>query len=174
MQADQMSMWHLISSASVLVQLVMLILMAASVVSWVLIFQRSSVTRAARRSLDDFEDRFWSGIDLSKLYRQVSGTPNPDSGLEQIFREGYAYAKAEMLLMDLRQKGQFTDDLFAATQPASAERVMSTMDAINARWGKGTLRSALVPTTAEWGMKQDLKSPSYTTSWQGLWCVKCR
>lgn len=96
------------------------------------------------------------------------------NGLEQIFREGYAYAKAEMLLMDLRQKGQFTDDLFAATQPASAERVMSTMDAINARWGKGTLRSALVPTTAEWGMKQDLKSPSYTTSWQGLWCVKCR
>lgn len=89
MQADQMSMWHLISSASVLVQLVMLILVAASVVSWVLIFQRSSVTRAARQSLDEFEDRFWSGIDLSKLYRQVSGTPNPDSGLEQIFRAGF-------------------------------------------------------------------------------------
>ena len=89
MQADQMSMWHLISGASVLVQLVMLILIAASVVSWVLIFQRSAVTRAAKSSLEEFEDRFWSGIDLSKLYRQVSGNPNPDSGLEQIFRAGF-------------------------------------------------------------------------------------
>ncbi len=89
MQADQMSMWHLISGASVLVQLVMLILIAASVVSWVLIFQRSAVTRAAKSSLEEFEDRFWSGIDLSKLYRQVGGNPNPDSGLEQIFRAGF-------------------------------------------------------------------------------------
>jgi len=88
-QADQMSMWHLISSASVLVQLVMLTLVGASIASWVLIFQRSSVTRAAKASLEEFEDRFWSGIDLSKLYRQVTGTPNPDSGLEQIFRAGF-------------------------------------------------------------------------------------
>ncbi|NLY58422.1 MAG: protein TolQ [Gammaproteobacteria bacterium] len=84
-----MSMWHLIGGASVLVQLVMLVLVLASIASWVLIFQRSSVTRAAKASLDEFEDRFWSGIDLSKLYRQVTGTPNPDSGLEQIFRAGF-------------------------------------------------------------------------------------
>ncbi len=89
MQADQMSMWHLISGASVLVQLVMLTLLAASVASWVLIFQRSAVIRAAKKTLDDFEDRFWSGIDLSKLYRQVTGNPDPDSGLEQIFRAGF-------------------------------------------------------------------------------------
>ncbi len=89
MQADQMSMWHLISSASVLVQLVMLTLIAASVASWVIIFQRTTALRAAKSSLDDFEERFWSGIDLSKLYRQVTGTPNADSGLEQIFRAGF-------------------------------------------------------------------------------------
>src|SRR5690554_2813037 len=84
-----MSMWHLISGASVLVQLVMLALVLASIASWVLIFQRSAVTRAAKSSLDEFEDRFWSGIDLSKLYRQVTGNPNPDSGLEQVFRAGF-------------------------------------------------------------------------------------
>lgn len=89
MQADQMSMWHLVSSASVLVQLVMLTLIAASVASWVIIFQRTTMLRAAKSSLDDFEERFWSGIDLSKLYRQVTGTPNADSGLEQIFRAGF-------------------------------------------------------------------------------------
>ncbi len=89
MQADQMSMWHLISTASVLVQLVMLILVAASIVSWVMIFQRSSFIRSAKAALDDFEDRFWSGIDLSKLYRQVTGNPDSNSGLEQIFRAGF-------------------------------------------------------------------------------------
>ena len=89
MQADQMSMWHLVSSASVLVQLVMLTLIAASVASWVIIFQRTTMLRAAKTSLDDFEERFWSGIDLSKLYRQVTGTPNAESGLEQIFRAGF-------------------------------------------------------------------------------------
>ena len=57
MQADQMSIWHLVSGASVLVQLVMLSLLAASVMSWVLIFQRGSVMRGAKSALDDFEDR---------------------------------------------------------------------------------------------------------------------
>lgn len=89
MQADQMSMWHLISTASVLVQLVMLILVLASVMSWVIIFQRGSAIRSAKTALDDFEDRFWSGIDLSKLYRQVTGNPDNNSGLEQIFRAGF-------------------------------------------------------------------------------------
>ena len=89
MQADQMSMWHLISSASLLVQLVMLVLVAASVVSWVMIIQRTTTIRSAKAALDNFEDRFWSGIDLSKLYRQVTGSPDTNSGLEQIFRAGF-------------------------------------------------------------------------------------
>ena len=89
MQADQMSMWHLISSASLVVQLVMLVLVAASVVSWVMIFQRSTTIRGAKAALANFEDRFWSGIDLSKLYRQVTGSPDVNSGLEQIFRAGF-------------------------------------------------------------------------------------
>jgi biopolymer transport protein TolQ len=88
-EADQMSMWYLIASASILVQLVMLTLVAASVVSWVMIFQRSAALRSAKNALDDFEDRFWSGIDLSKLYRQVTGNPDTNSGLEQIFRAGF-------------------------------------------------------------------------------------
>lgn len=86
---DQMSMWNLISSASLVVQLVMLILVGASIASWVLIFQRSQLLRAARNSLNIFEDRFWSGVDLSKLYREVCSNPDPDSGVEQIFRAGF-------------------------------------------------------------------------------------
>ncbi|MCQ4271471.1 MULTISPECIES: protein TolQ [Pseudomonas] len=86
---DHMSMWSLISNASVVVQLVMLVLVAASITSWIMIFQRATMQRAAKKSLDTFEERFWSGIDLSKLYRQAGSNPDPDSGVEQIFRAGF-------------------------------------------------------------------------------------
>ena len=86
---DHMSLWSLISNASLLVQLVMLILVAASVISWVLIFQRGSLLRGAKNGLEEFEERFWSGIDLSKLYRQSGNNPETNSGVEQIFRAGF-------------------------------------------------------------------------------------
>ena len=86
---DQMSMWSLISNASLVVQFVMLVLVGASIASWVIIFQRSQLLRSARNSLNAFEDRFWSGVDLSKLYRQVNSNPDLDSGVEQIFRAGF-------------------------------------------------------------------------------------
>ena len=92
-------------------------------------------------------------------------------GLEAIFRPGHAYAKAEIMLLDLRQQGEFTDDLFAEVQPAAAEKVMGVLDEINQRWGRGTLRPARVPVTPGWGMKRELKSPSYTTRWDELWGV---
>ncbi|MFO7705112.1 MAG: translesion error-prone DNA polymerase V subunit UmuC [Halopseudomonas sp.] len=95
-------------------------------------------------------------------------------GLDAIFRPGHAYAKAEIMLLDLRQQGEFTDDLFAEVQPAAAEKVMGVLDQINSRWGRGTLRPARVPVTPGWGMKRELKSPGYTTQWAELWRVGCR
>ena len=95
-------------------------------------------------------------------------------GLDAVFREGHAYAKAEVMLLDLRQQGEFTDDLFAETQPVAAEKVMSVLDSINNRWGRGTMRPARVPVTPEWGMKQELKSPNYTTRWDQLWTARCK
>ncbi|WP_264758554.1 protein TolQ [Aestuariirhabdus haliotis] len=84
-----MPMWSLIVEASWVVQLVMLLLVVASVVSWVMIIQRAILLRNTRNSLRAFEDRFWSGIDLGKLYREVSTQPDPDSGAEHIFRVGF-------------------------------------------------------------------------------------
>ncbi|KRW59916.1 translesion error-prone DNA polymerase V subunit UmuC [Pseudomonas sp. TTU2014-080ASC] len=92
-------------------------------------------------------------------------------GVEQIFRVGHAYAKAEVLLIDLCQRGEYTDDLFATTQPAAAEKVMKVMDTINARWGKGTLRPGGVPATPGWSMRRELLSASYTTRLDQLWEV---
>lgn len=61
--------------------------------------------------------------------------------VNRLFRPGFKYSKAEVLLMDLRQPGEFTDDLFAQSQPPAAEKVMGVLDEINHRWGRGTLRA---------------------------------
>jgi len=88
-QVDSMSMWSLVSNASLLVQMVMLLLVAASVISWVIIFSRGQMLRAARNSLTQFDERFWSGIDLSRLYRETNSQPDENGGSERIFQAGF-------------------------------------------------------------------------------------
>ena len=89
--AEPLSLWSLISQASVLVQLVMLGLVLASIFSWVMIFQRLTVFRQAYAELLNFEEEFWSGVDLGQLYR--SGSVRAESeeigGVEAIFRAGF-------------------------------------------------------------------------------------
>ena len=96
------------------------------------------------------------------------------AGLEHVYREGFAFSKAEVLLMDLRQRGEYTDDLFTETQPAASERVMGVLDAINAKWGRNTLRPGRVPTAPDWGMRREMMSQSFTTRLDQLWEVGCR
>lgn len=48
--------------------------------------------------------------------------------VNRLFRPGFKYSKAEVLLMDLRQPGEITDDLFAYAQPAAAGKVMGVLD----------------------------------------------
>jgi len=93
--------------------------------------------------------------------------------LDRVFRPGFAYSKAEVMLLNLCQPGQYTDDLFATSQPAEASRVMAVLDQINGRWGRGTLRSASVPTHPEWAMRREMMSQSYTTRLDQLWKVAC-
>ena len=85
---DKMSIWSLVLEASFIVQLVMLTLMAASFLSWVMIFQRRAALSKAQRAFKAFEDRFWSGIDLGQLYREANANPNLESGAENLFRAG--------------------------------------------------------------------------------------
>lgn len=94
--------------------------------------------------------------------------------LERVFRSGFKYSKAEVMLLDLCQHGEYTDDLFATSQPSEATRVMTVLDQINGRWGRGTLRSASVPTNPEWGMRREMMSQSYTTKLDQLWSIACR
>jgi len=110
-------------------------------------------------------------------------TPTDDSrliikavqaGLRQVFREGFRYAKAQVLLLDLCRKNEYTPDLFAPEQPVKTERLMSTLDAINNRWGRGTLQPGRIAKPVEWAMRRELLSPAYTTRWSELMVVKAR
>jgi biopolymer transport protein TolQ len=85
---DKMSIWSLVVNASFVVQLVMLVLLLASFISWVMIFQRHFILRQAQIKLRLFEDRFWSGMDLSQLFREVNQEPDADAGAENVFRAG--------------------------------------------------------------------------------------
>ena len=87
--ADSMSMWSLIGNASWIVLLVLFMLVAVSVVSWVMIIQRGLLLRSTQQAMLAFEDRFWSGMDLIQLYKEVQVNENSDSGLEQIFKSGF-------------------------------------------------------------------------------------
>ncbi|NRH28561.1 Y-family DNA polymerase [Pseudomonas sp. MS19] len=120
------------------------------------------------------EPKFARGIICELAYptddtRQISKAAL--EGLEQIFRHGFAFSKAQVLLLDLRQSGEYTGDMFAAGQSVEAQRVMGVLDSINAKWGKGTLRTARVPTSPGWAMRRELMSRSYTTRIDQLWSV---
>lgn len=79
--------WH----ASLPIKMVMLILLGASVASWMMIIKRSLVYKAAEKQFSQFESAFWSGIDLGKLYRDGGDRAQRGEvfGLESIFRAGF-------------------------------------------------------------------------------------
>ncbi|WP_461516634.1 protein TolQ [Porticoccus sp.] len=85
---EHLSLWSLIANATLLVQFVMLLLFFASMISWVMIVQRGLYLRNAANTLREFEDNFWSGIDLNQLYHD-SGAQGAVEGLSSIFRAGY-------------------------------------------------------------------------------------
>ncbi|MNO53842.1 DNA polymerase IV [compost metagenome] len=92
--------------------------------------------------------------------------------VDRVYQPGFRYSKAEVLLLDLCRRGEFTEDLFSAPQAQQVDRVMQVIDGINGRWGRGTLRSAAVPAQADWAMRRALMSSSYTTQVSGLWRIR--
>jgi biopolymer transport protein TolQ len=86
---SELSLVQLVTQASFVVQLVLLVLVLASVLSWAAIFDRSRVLRRARAAADGFEQKFWSGGDLSALYRELGQEDHRLTGLPAIFRNGF-------------------------------------------------------------------------------------
>jgi DNA polymerase V len=92
--------------------------------------------------------------------------------IDHLFQPGYWYGKADVLLMDLRQPGEITDDLFAELQPVATNKLMGVLDEINGRWGRGTMRTAAMPADPNWAMCRKLMCQSYTTHLDQLWTFK--
>ncbi|MGA1105104.1 MAG: protein TolQ, partial [Pseudomonadales bacterium] len=84
-----LSVFRLIWDASFVVQLIMLLLIAASVMSWSFIIEKF---RALKDAVDDavaFEDRFWIGTDLTQLYTEIAARNETLHGMEGIFDAGF-------------------------------------------------------------------------------------
>ncbi|HPF74702.1 MAG: protein TolQ [Lysobacteraceae bacterium] len=87
--AGELDLLGLVLHASLPVQLVMLLLLLGSVMSWVIIFRKKRVLDAAARRADDFEERFWAGAELSGLYREINQDRDSQTGLAAIFENGF-------------------------------------------------------------------------------------
>ena len=86
---EPMSILELVRNAGPLVQAVMMILLLASVASWVMIFQRWFELNRVQREIDDFEEEFWSGIDLANLKAELDERPEDQTGIESLFAAGF-------------------------------------------------------------------------------------
>jgi biopolymer transport protein TolQ len=88
MTAD-MSVVSLLWEASLPVQIVMLLLVGASLVSWSIIFTKRRLLRRTRAASDEFEAAFWSGGDLNTLYRSATRAKGGSIGMANIFEAGF-------------------------------------------------------------------------------------
>nr|WP_194956095.1 protein TolQ [Shewanella sp. BF02_Schw] len=85
----EISFIGLFLEASVLVKLVMLTLLALSIASWAVIIQRNKLLGSARVKSLRFEETFWSGVDLNRLYKELIARGSAISGLESMFVAGF-------------------------------------------------------------------------------------
>jgi biopolymer transport protein TolQ len=84
-----LSLWKLVAEASLVVQLVIALLLAASVASWAIILAKRRALGATRAAAESFETAFWSGGDLGALYRAIEQRKAVASGMESIFEFGF-------------------------------------------------------------------------------------
>ncbi|ORU93421.1 MAG: protein TolQ [Cycloclasticus sp. symbiont of Poecilosclerida sp. N] len=84
-----LSIVHLIMQAGPIVKFVMLVLAIASLVSWAFIFAKQKEFKSALKVTDAFEKRFWSGIALNELSRQIGSDRYDRDGMESIFHMGF-------------------------------------------------------------------------------------
>ena len=97
---NELQILDLIMQASWLVKGVMLLLLLASVASWVIIFRKRQVLNRAEKESDAFEEKFWSGTDLTAMHEAITAAHRKTDGMERIFESGFS----EFLRM--RQQGR--------------------------------------------------------------------
>jgi len=84
-----LSIVELVRDASIVVQIVLLLLVLASVASWAVIFRKRAELSGARSQAEKFEEHFWSGGDLTAMFRAIEQSRKKTLGMESIFESGF-------------------------------------------------------------------------------------
>ncbi|MEB0134573.1 Y-family DNA polymerase [Actimicrobium sp. CCC2.4] len=94
-------------------------------------------------------------------------------GLEQIYRPGYYYKKAGVILQGISSASVQQQSLFSTFGDGDkSEAMMRTLDGLNQRFGKGAVSVAAAGILNDWAMKRERKTPNYTTSWSEIPVVR--
>jgi len=93
-------------------------------------------------------------------------------GIETIYREGFRYKKAGVMLLELLPVGQVQPNLFDQADHERSKRLMKAVDAVNAHDGADTVRFGAVGLTQHWRTTFVRRSPGYTTHWNELVTVR--
>lgn len=86
---EGMALLSILTHASLVVQLVMLVLLAASLISWTMIFRKWSTYKLAKRNASRFESRFWSGSNINQMFKELSQNEDKLSGMDSVFVAGF-------------------------------------------------------------------------------------
>ena len=90
-------------------------------------------------------------------------------GLEHIYRPGYAYKKAGVILQGISSDSVQQHSLLTTVgDGAKSEQTMQTLDMLNKRFGTGTMSVASAGIDRAWKMRRENKTPNYTTQWGEL------
>ncbi len=125
--SQNLSFISLVANASVVVQLVLLLLLASSFVSWWYIFLKLFSLKQAVRQSDGFERDFWGGADLNTLYQRASSGRHSTGGMERIFEAGFR----EFLKLK-RQPGMDISAVMEGTRRAMRATYHREMDRLEA------------------------------------------
>ncbi len=157
---QDMSFLHLITGASVLVQLVMLILVMISLLSWWYIFRKLFVIRYEIKKTDEFEDVFWRGADLNALYQRTTNARYPSGSMERIFAAGFNEFNKHPLGSDLEAVMESTRRAMRATYQREMDYLESHLSFL-ATVGSVSPYIGLLGTV--WGIMNSFRSLSSVT-----------
>jgi len=88
---------------------------------------------------------------------------NATKAAAHLWRDGFRYAKAGVILLDLADADRQPASLFPTRDPERSAALMRAVDAVNARYGRGTVSPGVVSARPRWGMRRANVSPCYTT-----------
>lgn len=91
---------------------------------------------------------------------------------ERMWRDGYRYAKAGVVFIDLKKPADLPTQLLPSRNPDHSARLMAMLDSVNRRYGRNTLQPLSAGLQPAWGMRRANLSPGYTTRVEELMMVR--